>query len=93
MWIHSSLVLTESGRIGFFFNGKEMEILQIKTSSKSSRFLENVAIMVGQWVKLHEFGKGYGPTIYYDEIAIFYKELDNQAIKNIVLKNFGKFQF
>ena len=87
-WIHSSLVLTKSGGISLFLNGRKRKLSLLK-EPLIGRNAEKISIIVGQWILLHEVGKAYGPIVDYDEIAIFYQELNDVAIRNIITKNFG----
>ena len=89
IWIHSSLVLTKSGRVSLFLNGQEIAIVQSKVLLSNDSSDGKASVMLGQWITLHEIGKTYGPVIHYDEIAIFYDELTIPFIRKIILKNFG----
>lgn len=89
--MHASLVLPNSGQVRLFLNGQEKALFQRRISLKR-KLVENVAIMIGPWLALHEFGKQPGATVHFDEIAIFYKGLDQRDIEGIILNNFGNLQ-
>lgn len=86
-------MLTNSGEPRLFLNGNE------KTEFQSAPFIpgklmtmkRSVTVIVGQLSDIIEgiLVPGYGPAVQYDEIAIFYKELNKEAMEDIFIKNFG----
>ena len=84
-WVHSSLIFTKSGDLRVVINGKK--ILHSKREDHVAEKTKIVNLIIGSWSKL---GSSEGPKLQFDEIAVFFQELDVASIRKIVLKDYGK---
>ncbi|XP_065069938.1 uncharacterized protein LOC135694960 isoform X2 [Rhopilema esculentum] len=84
-WMHSSLIFTKSGDLRVVINGKK--ILHSKRKAYVAEKTKMVNLIIGSWSKL---GSSEGPKLQFDEIAVFFQELDVAAIRKIVLKDYGQ---